>query len=896
MLETKTTYPIPMADWRFAPEVAERVEELIARMSLDDKIDLVTGDMNYNFGFYNAALPHLGIPEMAMADGPPGIRIANPEVHGKASTALPGPIALAATWNLDLAYRFGEVLGHEARASSHNVFLGPAVDIARVPVGGRTFESSGEDPLLNARMASAQIKAIQSKGIATCLKHYLCNNQEYQRYSIDVQIDDKALRELYLRPFEAVVRGTPVASLMGAFNQVNGTYSCEHEWLLTTVLRGEWGFKGWVMSDYGATHSTVPSAMGGLDQEEPTGTFYGRRLKEVVEQGDVPLAHLDEMCRRILRPLAGIGILDWEPSVSDMNREEHSLAAREIAEEAVVLLKNEGSLLPLDPKALRKIVVVGADADNLSTAGGGSGKVRPAGGTSMLDGMRKVLGAAADVTFIQGSDPLSAADLLEGPDSIPSGFLRTPDGKTGVRVTFWTNLHFRGPAFGTFDVPQVALNLGCYNYTDMRGCSARFPDFPFEVCVNTATRFEGSIVVPVAGQYALTITMLGTTSLWLDGKLIFSKRHHGAVVSVPSNAPPTGGTDTDEPAALGMGHASGPVLGGGSGLGNNLAGSDPMVFRIPVELTNRPEGHTLRIDHQPDSPSQGALDGAMIRLGWEPPEPLESPMQAEAVAAARGADLVLVATRVFENEHGDRPNLHLPNNQPALIRALAAVNPNVVVVNQSGGPIRFDGWGEDVPAILHGGYLGQEQGEAVARILTGAVNPSGRLVQTFPLDDGKALFPDETCYPGKDGKVHYREGVFSGYRGYIAGDINVAYPFGHGLGYSRFGYSNLRLKAVESGVRATVTITNQGERQGKEVVQLYHELPGEAVAVRRLAGFAKVDLAPGASIDVVISLHRESVERPLTYWDNGWQDAHGMLQVLVGASATDIRLAGEVII
>ncbi len=886
--------PLPRKDWRTSPEVETEVETLLGRMSLDDKIDLVTGDINHHFGFHNAALPHLGIPAMTMADGPAGIRIGNPEVHGQSATALPAPITLAATWDLDLARRYGEVLGHETRASGHNVFLGPAVDIARVPVGGRTFESSGEDPVLNARMASAQIEAIQSKGVASCLKHFACNNQEYQRYSIDVQIEEKALRELYLRPFEAVVRGTQVTSLMGAFNKVNGTYSCEHDWLLTTVLRQEWGFRGWVMSDYGAVHSTVPAALSGLDQEEPTGTFYGRRLKEVVEQGDVPPAHLDEMCRRILRPLLGLGILEWSPSVSDMNLEDHATTAHEIAEEALVLLKNDGGFLPRAPKTLRKVLVIGADADNFSTAGAGSGKVRPAGGCSMLQGFEKLLGDDAEVVFAQGSDPVSAADLLEGPDSIPSSFLRTPGGEQGVKASFWTNLHFDGPPHSVLTMPQVAVNLGFYNFMGTGSNSERYPHIPYELCVNTAVRFEGSLVVPVSGSYELAVTMLGTTSLWLDGKQIFSERHHGAATETVSTAPTTAEIAPDEPlAAIGMGQASGAVFGG-SGALNNVAGGDPKVFRIKVDLTDRPEGHSLRIDHQPDSPSQGVLTGAQIRLGWEPPVPLASDLQNAAVAAAQDADLVIVATRVFESEHGDRPNLRLPNNQPALIRALSEANSSVVVVNQSGGPICTDDWDAQVPAILHGGYLGQEQGAAVARVVTGVVNPSGRLPLTFPNDDKMDLFPDTTCYPGTEGSVHYSEGVFSGYRGFIDGGIGVAYPLGHGLGYSAFDYSDLQLDATDSEVRASVTLTNRGDRNGKEVAQLYIELPGEAKSVRRLGTFAKVHLKPGESQQLQFTLPRDGVERPLAYWNDGWKDAHGALKVFVGASAVDIRLSGEV--
>lgn len=293
------------ADWRHQPGLSERVADLLARMSLSDKIELVSGDLNYNFGFYSAAVPGPGLPELTMADGPCGVRINNGAVHGGRATALPAPIALAASWNTELAQHYGDVLGQEARASGHNVILAPAVDIARVPVGGRTFESFGEDPLLNARMALAEIPAIQAHAVAACLKHYAVNNQEHERASVNAAVDEATLREIYLRPFEAVVRHSAVASLMGAFNRVNGVFACENHWLLDQVLRREWGFAGWVMSDYAATHSTVPSALAGLDQEQPSGQHYGERLQQAVEQGQVPLATLDEMCRRILRTVVG---------------------------------------------------------------------------------------------------------------------------------------------------------------------------------------------------------------------------------------------------------------------------------------------------------------------------------------------------------------------------------------------------------------------------------------------------------------------------------------------------------------------------------------------------------------------------------------------------------------
>lgn len=265
-------------DWRNSPEVESRARALIESMTLDEKVDLVTGDLNHMFGFYNGAIERVGIPELTMADGPPGVRINNGGVHGGAATALPAPVALAASWDPALATRYGDVLGHEARASGHNVFLGPAVDIARVPIAGRNFESLGEDPVLAARMAAAEIEAIQKHAVLACLKHYVVNNQEYERSSIDAEIDEKTLRELYLLPFEILVKTTGLASLMGAFNKVNGVYACENRHLLKDVLRDDWGFKGWVMSDYGATHSTVPSALAGLDQEQPSGTYYAGLL------------------------------------------------------------------------------------------------------------------------------------------------------------------------------------------------------------------------------------------------------------------------------------------------------------------------------------------------------------------------------------------------------------------------------------------------------------------------------------------------------------------------------------------------------------------------------------------------------------------------------------------
>jgi beta-glucosidase len=515
-------------DWRHSPEVESRAHALVEGMTLDEKVDLVTGDLNHMFSFYSGAIERVGIPELTMADGPPGLRINNGAVHGGAATALPAPVALAASRSPSLAARYGDVLGHEARASGHNVFLGPAVDIARVPIAGRNFESLGEDPLLAARMAAAEIEAIQKHAVLVCLKRFAVNNQEYERSSIDAEIGEETLHELYLRPFEILVKTTGLASLMGAFNKVNGVHACEHPYLLNDVLRAEWGFKGWVMSDYGATHSTVPSALAGLDQEQPSGVYYAGLLKAAMQQGDVPQETLDEMCRRIVRMLIGLGVIDRPLEIRPLEAEAHRLVAEAVAEEGTVLLQNNSGLLPADPAKMRRVAVIGVDADSVAAAGGGSGKVRPAHAVSLLDGIRRRLGAGVAVDYAQGSDPVSAADLLPGAESIPSSFLRVENEEThGLKAEFWTNQDFFGEPFAVRTMPQVALNFGFFNFPGFGANSTRYPDFPSELNGRISVRFTGRLTVPKGGSYRLSLAELGTVRVFLDEKLVLDFRYHG---------------------------------------------------------------------------------------------------------------------------------------------------------------------------------------------------------------------------------------------------------------------------------------------------------------------------------------------------------------------------------
>ena len=296
--------------WNEDETVNARVEAMLPKWTLQDKVNLVSGRLVVAHDRPDAAPPRSPIPPFSLTDGPAGVRVTERHIHGGRATALPAPIALAATWSPELARRYGDVLGAETRAHGHTVLLGPAVDIARAPLAGRTFESFGEDPLLQARMVIPEVEAIQAHAVQACLKHYIVNNQEYLRNSIDVRVDERALQEIYLPPFTAAIRQARVASVMGAYNRINGTFACENPHTLTTILRDQLLFRGWVMSDFMATQSTVASALAGLDWELTMFGHWREQLLAAVEAGTVPLATLDEMVRRILRPTAGLGLLE----------------------------------------------------------------------------------------------------------------------------------------------------------------------------------------------------------------------------------------------------------------------------------------------------------------------------------------------------------------------------------------------------------------------------------------------------------------------------------------------------------------------------------------------------------------------------------------------------------
>ena len=754
--------------WNDSLAVDQQVEQLLTHLTLEDKINFVSGKLAVADDGTVPALPE-DLPVLALADGPAGIRVANPALFDHRATALPAPIALAATWDPDLARRYGDVLGAEATATGHNIFLGPAVDIARAPLGGRTFESFGEDPLLQARLVAPEIRAIQAHAVVVCIKHYIVNNQEVQRNSIDVHVDERTLQEIYLPPFAAAVREGRVGAVMGSYNRINGTYACENQYTLTELLRGQLGFRGFVMSDFFATQSTAASAHAGLDWELGT-KMWGPRLLEAVQAGDVSVEVIVEMVRRILRPIVGLGLPDHPLEVRPLPVQEHSAEARELAEQGIVLLKNAGRLLPLASEGIRSIAVIGPDADNVSAAGGGSGYVQPAYTVSALEGIRRRAGEGVHVAYAPGVDPIGPGVLLPGFPAIPSRFF-TPAGEAqsgpGLRVEYWATPNFEGKPTVVRIEPRAELNFGFFDlFPGLSASSPKLPAKPAGLKGRISVRWTGRLAAPASGDYTVSLTCLGTARLFLDGQVLIDS------------------------AASGRETSSTPRLRNGARFGG---ATGAVTVNTATVYLAAGDSRAVVVEYAADAPGNWFFDEAMLRLGWQPPADVMDPSMAQAAALARQSDVAVVVVRTYETEEMDRPNLRLPNEQDQLIRAVAAANPRTVVVLMNASPVDTASWDAGVPAVVEAWYAGQEQGNAVASVVFGDVNPAGKLPLTFPRNEIATPIATPAQYPGIDGVVHYSEGVFVGYRGYDQLEIVPQYPFGHGLSYTSFEYSHLRL-------------------------------------------------------------------------------------------------------
>lgn len=666
------------ANYLHAEDFDARARELVSKMTLREKIQQLHGIQDADHYRYVPPVPRLGIPAFHIANGPAGVGPAG-DTPQKPATALPAPIALASTWDVALAKRYGVIIGKEGKDLDEDLLESPDINIARVPQNGRTFEAFGEDPYLVSRMSVAEIQGIQSEGIIANVKHYAANNQENNRSKVNVIVDERTLHEIYLPAFETSVKEGNVASLMAAYNKVNGPYCCENPVLLDQILKKDWRFKGFITSDFGAVHSTAPSALAGLDLEMPTGKYFGTNLETAIESGRVPMSVIDDKLIRRFRTMMEFGMFGHATKPKPIAARKNGVEARHFAEEGMVLLKNVGNELPLEAKGLRSIALIGPFATNAMTGGGGSSQVVPLYTVSPVEGIQQRVGSKVKVALANGKDV------------------------------------------------------------------------------------------------------------------------------------------------------------------------------------------------------------------------------AEAVALAKSSDVAIVMVGDPETEGHDHL-LTLSGNQDELIEAVAEANPHTILVLKTGSAI-FMPWLDKVPAILEAWYPGEEDGNAVAAVLFGDVNPSGRLVITFPksLADLPANTPEQ--YPGVGGSARYSEGISVGYRHFDAKKIEPLFPFGYGLSYTTFAYKSLVISPQnlstnydsEPSAIVDLDVTNTGTRSGEAVVQLYIGIPSSEEIPQppaQLKGFEKVALKPGQTRHVRLKLNARS----FAYWDintHGWKIAPGTYRIMVGSSSRDYALQGD---
>lgn len=670
--------------------IEARVNDLLSRMTLEEKLALVHADSK----FTTAAIPRFGLPRRWLSDGPHGVREdVGPDTWKPAgrtddfASFMPALIGLAATWNTDLATAYGKVIGEEARQRGKQIMLGPGMNIMRTPLNGRNFEYPGEDPFLSSRMVVNYIRAVQAEDVASCAKHFLANDQEWERGTINVEMDERTMREIYLPPFKAAVQEAGVLSVMSAYNKVRGYWCAENDYLLNKILKEEWGFKGLVMSDWHGTHSTDGSVLNGLDLEMgtevmPYGKFFmADAFRDGLQSGKFPMSLLDDKARRNLRQIIATKTLEGR-APGAINTKEHQAAARKIAEESLVLLKNESNALPLDAEKVKSIAVIGENAIQMQHYGGGSARIKTFYEITPLEGLVRRVGDKATISFSMG-----------------------------------------------------------------------YAEKPTEELANQAVK---------AASQAEVVIYIG-----------------------------------------GLNH----------------------------------------------------------RLG-------------------------------YDAESKDRPDMKMPYGQDQLLSKIVAANPRTIVVLFGGGPMEMGDWLSKVPAVVQAWYPGMEGGNALAGMLFGDVNPSGRLSCTFPkkLQDSPAHAMGN--YPGKDGTVRYEEGLLVGYRWFDTKSIEPLFPFGYGLSYTRFEYSNLKLTpGKDSSFVATFDVKNVGTRDGGEVSQLYVEplKPRLVRPVKELKGFSKIFLKAGEQKTVTIPIERNS----FAFYDperKAWAAEKGDYKILVGSSSRDIRV------
>ncbi len=814
------TFPLLL----FSSNIDQQVDSLLKKMTIEEKIELLGGVDR----FFIKGIPRLNIPRVKMSDGPLGIR-----ANGK-STAFPASIALAATWNSELAFKVGQAIGLECRAKDIGILLAPAINIYRAPMDGRNFEYFGEDPLLVSKMAVAYVQGVQKNKVVATVKHFVANNQEYDRHWVSSNVDERTLREIYFPGFKAAIQKGGALAVMAAYNPLNGTHCSENDFLLNHILKNEWHFNGLIMSDWGAVHS-VKAAQAGLDLEMPSGKFLNKEnLLPMLKDSLISDSLINDKVRRILRVCLTMDLFNTRRPRPVIDWDAHHKLALQVAEEGTVLLKNKGDLLPLNPQNVKRIVVLGPNAEPTPTSGGGSAFVQPYRKISILQAIKERAGKNIQVDFININRFPAFESMVQNARFFTSKDLSTP----GLKGIYFNNTRLLAPPVHRKIATSINFDFG--------GMPPAFGVRKTEFSI----RWRGYFKVQESGNYVFMAESDDGVRVYLDGDPIIDDWNDHAPKRISAEWPLTANK----------------------------------VYEIVIEYYNNKGNGVIRFGY-------GKIDDTPIN---------------QKLQRVKDYDVAVVCVGFnpkLEGEGHDRP-FALPEVQNRLIEQVAKLNDQTIVVLNAGGAVKVTPWIKKIKAFIHAFYPGQVGGEALAHILFGDVNPSARLPFSWEKEwkDAAAFgnyYPvDSTIYKanfkGASKSITYKEGIFLGYRHFDKKDIDPQFPFGFGLSYTEFDYDDLQISAKKLSKTDTLQISlkvrNEGDRDGKEVVQLYLQKKiALATPVKELKGFKKVFLKAGEETTVKFALTPEdfAVFNPET---KRWEVQAGKYQVLIGSSSRNIRL------
>ncbi|RPA90564.1 hypothetical protein L873DRAFT_1717239 [Choiromyces venosus 120613-1] len=816
---------------------SDRVRDLLSKLTLEQKVSLLAAQDFWR----TQAIPEHGIPSMKVTDGPNGAR-GEFFTDGTPAALFPCGVSLAATWNTKLLRSVGNTLAAETKARQAQVLLAPTVCMHRSPLGGRNFESFSEDPLFAGKMSAAYINGLQEGGVGATIKHFVANEQETWRMSVNSVVEERPLREIYLKPFEIAVREANPWAVMSSYNLVNGSHADMNEFTLRKVLREEWRFEGLVMSDWGGTNSTVESIKAGVDLEMPgPSKMRAQKVMDALKKGELTENDIGECAARVLNLVERTGRFDLpveEPQEEAIDTQETRDLIRQAGVEGITLLKNENNALPIGNE-VKRIALIGPNVKQAIAGGGGSASLKPYYLTTPFDSISALSGK--EIVFAQGAQTDKWTPLA-------SNVCTTEPGKPGVILEFYKGDKFEGKPMFVQNRPKTDLFL--------------WDNAPKEVLPEYSFRAKTVIVPETTGKHTFGLSSVGPAKMYINGKLLIDNWNW----TEAGEAMFEGSIEVNESIQLEVGSK----------------------VEILIESTNE-------VRPAPKAGAGGPTYGyGGCRIGYiEGPDKDFIKEAAEIAASADVAVVIVGLDAEWESEGYDRQTMDLPKegNQDRLIAAVAKASPRTIVVNQSGTPVTMP-WVNDVPAIIQAWYQGQEAGNALADVLLGTANPSGKLPVTFPkrLEDNPAYHN----WPGEHRRVVYGEGIYIGYRHYERARIEPEFVFGHGLSYTTFEYGPVTINdsvlTETNKLTVSVPVTNTGSRLGKETVQLYvrdvkSRLPRPD---KELAAFGKIKLEPNQTklLDLVIDKHAAG------YYDvslSSWIAEEGEFEVLIGASSADIR-------